>query len=67
MFTEKEVPCQSRLSPSQSNQIASDKYLCSGCNTCTVTSMKKIDVALRIKDLSRLIDVTGDTLLIPVS
>jgi hypothetical protein len=29
--------------------------------------MKKIDVALRIKDLSRLIDVTGDTLLIPVS
>jgi len=29
--------------------------------------MKKIDVALRIKDLNRLIDVTGDTLLIPVS
>jgi aryl-alcohol dehydrogenase-like predicted oxidoreductase len=30
---------------------------CSGCNTCTVTCTKKFDVAARIKDVSRLIDV----------
>jgi len=30
---------------------------CSGCNTCTVTCTKKFDVAARIKDVSRLVDV----------
>jgi len=30
---------------------------CSGCNTCTVTCTKKFDIASRIKDVSRLINV----------
>ena len=30
---------------------------CSGCDTCTVTCTKKFDVAARIKDVSRLVDV----------
>ncbi len=33
---------------------------CSGCNTCTVACTKKFDVAARIKDVSRLIDVPED-------
>ncbi len=33
---------------------------CSGCNTCTVTCTKQFDVAERIKDVSRLIDVPRD-------
>jgi len=30
---------------------------CSGCNTCTVTCTKNFDVASKIKDVSRLLDV----------
>ena len=30
---------------------------CSGCNVCTVACTKKFNVASRIKDVSRLIDV----------
>ena len=33
---------------------------CSGCTTCTVTCTKKFDVAARIKDVSRLVDVPED-------
>ena len=33
---------------------------CSGCSTCTVTCAKNFDVASRIKDVSRLVDVPED-------
>lgn len=36
---------------------------CSGCNTCTVTCTKNFDVASRIKDVSRLVDVPEEFIL----